>query len=82
VIYSLLLLPVTLVPFYTGLCSYEDIKGMIGLGLVLLANFFMIARCVRLYQKMDVPSARRVMFGSYIYLPVVLLALLLAKVVG
>lgn len=82
VIYSLLLLPVTMIPFYTGLCYYEDVKGMIGLGLVLLANFFMIGRCIALYQKMDVPSARRVMFGSYIYLPVVLLALLLAKAVG
>jgi protoheme IX farnesyltransferase len=82
VIYSLLLLPVTLIPFYTELCSYDDIKGMIGLVLVVLANFFMIGRCIALYQKMDVPSARRVMFGSYIYLPVVLLALLLAKAVG
>jgi heme o synthase len=82
VIYSLLLVPVTLVPFYTGLCDYGDIKGLIGLVLVILANFFMIARCVRLYQKMDVQSARKVMFGSYIYLPVVLLALLLAKSAG
>lgn len=82
VIYSLLLLPVTMVPFYTGLCNYEEIKGMIGLVLVLLANFFMIGRCIALYQKMNVPAARKVMFGSYIYLPVVLLALLLAKAVG
>ncbi len=28
---------------------------------------------------MDVGSARRVMFGSYMYLPVVLLALLMSK---
>jgi len=28
---------------------------------------------------MDVSSARKVMFGSYMYLPVVLLALLLSK---
>ena len=69
-----------MIPFYTGLCYYEDVKGMIGLGLVLLANFFMIGRCIALYQKMDVPSARKVMFGSYIYLPVVLLALLMSKV--
>jgi protoheme IX farnesyltransferase len=80
VIYSILLLPVTLLPYFTGMCSYEDEKGMIGLGLVLLANFFMIVRCLRLYQKMDVSSARRVMFGSYIYLPVVLLALWLSKI--
>jgi protoheme IX farnesyltransferase len=29
---------------------------------------------------MDVKAARKVMFGSYIYLPVVLLALLLDKI--
>jgi protoheme IX farnesyltransferase len=28
---------------------------------------------------MDVASARKVMFGSYMYLPVVMLALLLSK---
>ncbi|MET0393828.1 MAG: heme o synthase [Chitinophagaceae bacterium] len=79
VIYSLLLLPMTVVPFYTGMCRYDDVAGSIGLGLVIVANFFMIVRCIRLYQKMDVRSARGVMFGSYLYLPVVLLALLLSK---
>jgi protoheme IX farnesyltransferase len=41
-----------------------------------LANLFMIVQCVRLYRDMDVKAARRVMFSSYIYLPVVLIALL------
>jgi heme o synthase len=79
VIYSVLLFPVTLLPYYIGICDFDQIKGMIGLGLIILANFFMITRCVRLYQKMDIPSARGVMFGSYMYLPVVLLALLMSK---
>jgi protoheme IX farnesyltransferase len=34
---------------------------------------------VRLYKEMTVQAARRVMFSSYIYLPVVLLALLANK---
>jgi len=80
VIYSLLLIPVTLVPYYIGMCEYDDEKGMISLILVMLANLFMLWRCISLYRKMDVPSARRVMFGSYMYLPVVLLALLLSKI--
>lgn len=79
VIYSLLLLPATLLPYYIEMCEYDTIKGAIGLGLVLLADFFLIGRCVRLYQKMDVGSARRVMFGSYLYLPIVLLAFLMSK---
>lgn len=80
VIYSLLLLPVTLLPYLTGMCSYDDVKGIISVVLVIVANVFMLMRCIKLYQKMDVPSARRVMFGSYMYLPVVLLALLMSKI--
>jgi len=79
VIYSLLLIPVTLAPYFTGMCEYKSIAGMIGLLLVIAGNMFMVMRCVNLYRKMDVPSARKVMFGSYMYLPVVLLALLLSK---
>ena len=79
VMYSLLLLPVTLAPYYTGMCTYTDLKGIISLSLVSLANVFMIMRCLTLYKKMDVGSARKVMFGSYMYLPVVMLAWLLSK---
>jgi protoheme IX farnesyltransferase len=80
VIYSLLLLPVTMVPYFTGMCSYSDLSGQISLALVVLANLFMIGRSVKLYQTMEVSAARKVMFGSYLYLPVVLLALLLSKI--
>ena len=79
IIYSLLLVPVSLAPFYTGMCSFNDLVGKISLGLITLANLFMIGRCVTLYRKMDVGSARKVMFGSYMYLPVVMLAMLLSK---
>jgi heme o synthase len=79
ILYSLILIPVTLAPYFTGMCSYDDVQGKISLGLIGLANLFMIGRCVTLYKKMDVSSARKVMFGSYMYLPVVMLALLLSK---
>lgn len=78
--YSLILVPVTVAPYYTGMCTYDNIQGIVGLGLIALANLFMIGRCVALYRKMDVSSARKVMFGSYMYLPVVMLAWLLSKV--
>jgi len=74
VIYSLLLIPVGVVPYFMGM------SGMVSLVIVSLANIFMVWRCVQLYRNMDVPSARRVMFSSYIYLPIVLLALLGDKV--
>lgn len=79
VIYSLLLLPVTIIPYFTGLCEYDSVSGLLGLILIVAANAFMIARCVSLYRSMEVPAARKVMFGSYLYLPLVLLGLLMSK---
>jgi len=73
IIYSLLLIPVGVIPYFIGM------SGTISLAIVAIANVFMVWRCVQLYRNMHVPSARRVMFGSYIYLPVVLLALLADK---
>jgi len=70
IIYSLLLIPVGIIPYIIGM------SGTISLAIVTIANVFMVWRCVQLYRNMDVPSARRVMFSSYIYLPIVLLALL------
>ena len=73
IIYSLLLIPVGVIPYFIGM------SGTVSLAIVAIANVFMVWRCVQLYRNMDVPSARRVMFSSYIYLPVVLLALLADK---
>jgi len=74
IIYSLLLIPVGVIPYFIGM------SGTVSLVIVSLANIFMVWRCVQLYNNMDVASARRVMFSSYIYLPIVLLALLGDKV--
>jgi protoheme IX farnesyltransferase len=74
IIYSLLLLPAGVLPYFF------EMSGMISLVIVAIANLLMITQCVRLYREMTVQAARRVMFGSYIYLPVVLLALLANKV--
>jgi len=73
IIYSLLLLPVGVLPYFSGM------SGMVSMVVVLIANLFMVAMCVRLYREMTVKAARRLMFGSYIYLPVVLLTLLANK---
>ena len=70
VIYSLLLIPIGVVPYLIGM------SGMVSLIIVTIANLFMVWQCIRLYREMEVKAARRVMFSSYIYLPVVLFALL------
>ena len=70
VIYSLLLIPVGVVPYFIGM------SGLVSLIIISVANLFMVWQCIRLYRDMEVKSARRIMFSSYIYLPVVLLAML------
>jgi heme o synthase len=75
VMYAVLMIPVGILPYYFNM------TGQVSLWIVLLCNVFMIVQCVRLYFEMDVKAARRVMFSSYIYLPIVLLALLVDKVV-
>ena len=74
VMYSVLMVPVGILPKVFGL------TGNISLWIVLSANLFMVVQSLRLYNDMDVKSARRVMFSSYIYLPIVLLALLADKI--
>jgi len=74
VIYSLFLLPIGILPYFFGMSEFPSVW------ILLVANLFMVYQCVRLYKEMEVKAARRVMFSSYIYLPVVLLALLAFKV--
>ena len=74
VIYSLILVPVGVLPYLVGM------SGVVSFWIVLGANLWMVWLCVQLYRKMEVKAARGVMFGSYIYLPVVLLALLVDKI--
>ena len=74
VMYSLMMIPVGMLPYYF------NITGNISLWIVAICNLFMVLQCIRLYLEMDVNAARRVMFSSYIYLPIVLLALLADKV--
>jgi protoheme IX farnesyltransferase len=71
--YSVLMLPLGFLPYYTG------ISGQSSMWFLLAANIAMIIQCIRLYREMDVKAARRVMFSSYIYLPVVLISLLADK---
>lgn len=75
IIYSVLLVPVGLLPYLIGL------TGWVSLLIVLLANLGMIYLSIRLYTDMEKGAARKVMFGSYIYLMVVFFALVADKIV-
>ena len=74
IMYSVLMIPVGILPYYFGL------SGQVSMCIVVACNLFMVFQSARLYKEMDVKAARRVMFSSYIYLPIVLLALLADKI--
>ena len=79
VMYAVLLVPVCVLPYVIELTEYNSTPGKIYFGIIMLANAFLIMQCIRLYSEKNAKAARRVMFSSYIYLPVVLLALLGSK---
>ncbi len=72
-LYAIILVPFGILPYIWGM------SGWISLVIVTLANAYLVWQCVRLFREMDVNAARRVMFTSYGYLPIVLLALLADK---
>lgn len=72
--YALLLIPAGVAPYLL------KITGSVSAVICILAGVFFLSRAITLYRKGDVPSARKLMFGSYIYLTVVQLALLADKV--
>ena len=76
IMYSLIMIPCGILPYYIGM------TGFVSLWIVMGCNIFMVLQSVRLYIEMDVNAAKRVMFSSYFYLPIVLLALLADKING
>ena len=73
VMYSMLMVPVGMLPYYF------KISGLISLWIILVCNLWMVFVSVQLFIKMDVGSARKVMFSSYFYLMIVFLSLLFDK---
>ena len=72
--YAVMMVPVGILPYFFG------ISGSVSMWIVLAANIFIVVQCIRLYFELNIKAARRVMFSSYIYLPVVFLALLADKI--
>ena len=74
VVYSSALLLISLLPFFF------KITGNISALIVAACGILMLTYAVRLYQKCTVEAASKLMFGSFVYLPVVFIALLLDKI--
>jgi protoheme IX farnesyltransferase len=69
IIYSTMMIPVGMLPFL------YQMSGMASLWIVLASNLWMVYVSVLLFLKMDIPSAKKVMFSSYFYLMIVFLSL-------
>jgi protoheme IX farnesyltransferase len=69
IIYSALMIPFGLFPYFVG------IAGVVSLWVLLICNVWMVLVSVQLFIRMDLKSARLVMFSSYFYLMIVLLSL-------
>jgi len=73
-IYIATLIPVSMLPWIFGL------SGELSLILVLAAGFTFLWLAVKLFLNLTESAARNLLFGSLIYLPLVLLALILDKI--
>lgn len=74
VIYSALMIPFGLLPYYMG------IAGMVSVWVLMICNLWMVYVSIILFIKMDIKSAKNVMFSSYFYLMFVLLALYVDRI--
>ena len=72
--YSAMLIPIGLLPYFLGF------TGWISAVIVVLAGLMLVWPSARLYIFVDNKSASKLMFSSFIYLPIVLLALVLDKI--
>ena len=74
IIYSALMIPMGFLPYIFGVTD-KGTRGIISIAVVFVCNLWMVYASVLLLKNMDARSARRVMFSSYFYLMIVLLAL-------
>ncbi len=74
VVYTVFLVPVSLMPAIFELSCWA--AGMF----IFLSGLFFLAQALTLYYKMDIASARKLMFGSFFYLPLVQLIIMFGAI--
>jgi protoheme IX farnesyltransferase len=74
IVYILALIPVSLLPLYIG------ITGITSAVIILITGLLFLYQSIQLYNDCSIAAARRLMFGSFFYLPIVQLALLFDKI--
>lgn len=74
VLYTLSLIPVAIMPWVF------NISGWLSLVLMLAVTFYFLFQAVQLYRDCTIESARKLMYGSFFYLPVVQIAMVIDKI--
>lgn len=73
-VYAFALIPIGLIPYFVGM------TGIISAIVVTLMGIIFFSQSVGLLKRCTDEAAKKLMFGSFVYLPVVLIALVLDKV--
>jgi protoheme IX farnesyltransferase len=74
VLYTISLIPVAVMPWVF------NISGWLSLVLMLAVTFYFLFQAIQLYRDCTVESARKLMYGSFFYLPVVQIAMVIDKI--
>ncbi|MEI2674065.1 MAG: hypothetical protein V9F05_08505 [Chitinophagaceae bacterium] len=74
VIYTILLIPVSLLMYLLGY------TGWISALIVFITGILFLLQTIKLYRSSEIKDARSLMFGSFLYLPIVLIALLVDQI--
>lgn len=72
--YSLTLIPLSIIPYLLGM------TGLIGLWATIILGVFYFLASFNFYLKNNKDSAKKLMYASFIYLPIALIAMLVDKV--
>ena len=73
IFYAFWLLPLSILPYYL------EISGIYACIVMFLAGIVYLYYSINLWRKCDTPAAKKLMFASFLYLPVVLLVLVFDK---
>ncbi len=73
VLYTVALIPISALPFFIG------ISGISSLIIAIVCGILLSLQAIKLYKTCSIPEAKRLMFYSIVYNPVILLALFIDK---
>ncbi|MEI6815646.1 MAG: heme o synthase [Bacteroidota bacterium] len=73
-VYTISLIPISLLPFFF------HITGIISAVVIIIAGVFFMLKAIKLYQTLTVEDGKALMFASFIYLPIIQIAMFLDKI--